>query len=346
MIDGYSAPSVRAQKAGAEVVSPSVTSSPTAIGQKSYPTVASDDWLHPRAYGKPFNIPVLVDNKGGKQHLALISQDDLNPPQSQCTLANLKDCGISINKPGREVRLVTQWRQNELLAWAYERSEVDNTPPKLPEPPRSSPPIGNPPVWSNTATIVRYTPLPEINEGLHRNLSWEAQCGSTSCLFKPLPPVPPTPPVFPTPPTPPAPPKFCPPQPPSVILRETLPDGTVREERIETSTQKDPSCVEVGSSELGSKPPAPKLPVTRPQQASTAKDVYRLTVYVGSQEFQLDGKDGVFPINAPLAKALREAKSSAVKIITPRKWEATINPEAVRNLSVIYQESKSSQMPR
>jgi hypothetical protein len=49
------------------------------------------------------------------------------------------------------------------------------------------------------------------------------------------------------------------------------------------------------------------------------------------------GKDGIFPISAPLAKAVREAKSSAVKIITPRKWEATINAEAVRNLSVIYQ---------
>lgn len=321
MIDGYSAPSVRAQKAGAEVVSPSVTSSPTAIGQKSYPTVASDDWLHPRAYGKPFNIPVLVDNKGGKQHLALISQDDLNPPQSQCTLANLKDCGISINKPGREVRLVTQWRQNELLAWAYERSEVDNTPPKLPEPPRSSPPIGNPPVWSNTATIVRYTPLPEINEGLHRNLSWEAQCGSTSCLFKPLPPVPPTPPVVEMP---------CPMR--VEFVEKTLPDGGSRVERIFV---EDPSCVKKGSSGVESRTPAPKPPV-----------IPRITVYVGSQQFQLDGKEGIFPISVSLAKALREAKSSAVKIITPRKWEATINPDAVRNLSVIYQEPRSSQMPR
>ena len=79
---------------------------------------------------------------------------------------------------------------------------------------------------------------------------------------------------------------------------------------------------------------------------SSAADIHRLIIYVGSQEFQLDGKDGVFPINAPLAKALREAKSSAIKIITPRKWEATINPEAVKNLSVIYQESGSSRTQR
>jgi hypothetical protein len=243
--------------------------------------------------------------------------------------------------------LVTQWRRGELLAWAYERLEVDNTPPKLPEPPESSKPNGIVPIPKpipGKATIVKYTPLPEINEGLHWNLSWEAQCDSTTCLFKPLQPVPPTRPV---PPTPPAPPNFnfCPPEVESAIV-ETLPDGTVRKTRIETPTKKDPSCVEVGASELESKPPALKHLATRTQQASTARDVYRLIVYVGSQEFQLDGKDGVFPINVPLAKALREANSSAVKIITPRKGEATINPDAVRNLNVIYQESRSSQMQR
>jgi hypothetical protein len=88
----------------------------------------------------------------------------------------------------------------------------------------------------------------------------------------------------------------------------------------------------------------PKQP--SPKQVSPITNPLKLTLYIGSQEFKLDGKDGVFPINAPLAKALREAKSSTVKIITPRKWEAMINPEAVKNLSVIYQESGSSQMRR
>ncbi|MGV0028609.1 hypothetical protein [Phormidesmis priestleyi] len=342
IIDGYSAPSARAQKTGAEAISPSVTSPPTAIGQKTYPTIASDAWLAPSAFSRlAFNTPVLVDNKGGKQHLALISRDMLNPPQSQCTLANLKDCGIAINKPGREVRLVIQWRQSELRAWAYERSEVDNTPPQLPKPPNSSTPIVNPPMWSNEAKIITYSPSPEINEGLHSNLSWEAQCGSTSCLFKPLPPVPLTPPVFSTPELL-APPNliFCPPE-PTYRVTETLPDGIVRTVTTPPPTKKAPSCVEVEV-----KSPDPQPSVTPPQKVSPAADIHRLTIYISSQEFKLDGKDGVFPINAPLAKALREAKSSAVKIITPRKWEATINPEAVKNLSVIYKESSSSQTQR
>jgi hypothetical protein len=67
ILDGHSAPNARAQKTGAEAISPSV-------GQKSYPTIASDDWRDPPVFGKlPFNTPVLIDNKGGKQHLALIS---------------------------------------------------------------------------------------------------------------------------------------------------------------------------------------------------------------------------------------------------------------------------------
>lgn len=305
-----------AQKTGAEAISPSV-------GQKSYPTIASDDWRDPPAFGElPFNTPVLIDNKGGKQHLALISRDMLTP---LCRPGNLEGCNISVNKPGREFRLVTHWSQSELRAWAYERSEVDNTPPKPPETPKTGNTPFNPSLWSpGKATIVRYTPLPEINEGLHWNLSWEAYCGSTVCSFKPLKPVPPTPPT---------PPEFnfCP---PGVSGRIVDKDGKVVEE---LPAQKAPSCVEVGSLKPESKPATstPKPPVL-PQ----------LTVYVGSQKFLLDGKEGIFPISASLAKALREAESSVVKIITPRKWEATINPEAVRNLSVIYQESKSSQMPR
>ncbi|MEB3292469.1 MAG: hypothetical protein VKJ24_04860 [Synechococcales bacterium] len=231
--------------------------------------------------------------------------------------------------------MVMQWRQGELLAWAYEKLEVDNTPPKLPEPPESRKPNGGiapiPKPIPGRATIVRYTPLPEINEGLHWNLSWEAQCDGTSCLFKPLPPLTVEPPK---------PPKFCLPGVSGVVVDE---DGKVVGE---LPAQKDPSCVEAGSSGTESKPPAPKSSATPPQATSPARDVYRLIVYVGSQEFQLDGKDGIFPISASLAKALREATSSTVKIITPRKWEATINPEAVKNLSAIYQESGSSRTQR
>ncbi|NJN92356.1 MAG: hypothetical protein HC878_19645 [Leptolyngbyaceae cyanobacterium SL_5_14] len=338
ILDGHSAPNARAQKTGAEAISPS-------IGQKSYPTLESDDWLSPRTFSNKsvFNTPVLIYAEGGKQRLALLSRDLLSFPQPQCSLSNLKDCGISANNPGREVRLVTQWSQSELRAWAYESLEVDNTRPKPPEPPNSGSPILNKPLWSpDKATIITYTPSPEVNEGLHRNLSWEAHC-SIVCLFKPLKPLEANlkPPEYKV-----SPPVICPPAPPEVVLTETLPDGTVRRERIETSTKKDPSCVDIGSSGTESKPPALKPPVTSPQAASPARDVYRLTDYVGSQEFQLESKDGGFPIKPSLAKALREAKSSTVKIITPRKWEAPINPEAVKNLSVIYQESGSSQIRR
>lgn len=325
ILDGYSAPNARAQKPGAEAISPSV-------GQKSYPTIGSNYWHSPDIFGRSrlFNTPVLINNEGGNQHLALISRDTLSPPSSKCSLGDLEGCGMFINKPGREFGLVVQWSLNELSAWAYEKLEEDNTPPKLPEPPKSG--SIPQPIFSDKATIITYTPSSEVNEGLYQNLTWKTYCGSTSCsLSEPQKPVPP---VITIPPP-------CPPPSDEAVI-ETLPNGTVRTRTIETHS-KDPSCEEFRSSVLGSQPPTPKPSAT---PAPKPPVIPRITVYVGSQEFQLDGKEGVFPISASLAKALREAKSSTVKIITPRKWEATINPDAVKNLSVIYQESGSSRTQR
>lgn len=72
-----------------------------------------------------------------------------------------------------------------------------------------------------------------------------------------------------------------------------------------------------------------------PSVVSSLGTPQQIQVFVGSEQFTLVGRDGIFPIDAALATVLQQA-TSGIRIITPAGWEASVNQDAVENLRTLY----------